>query len=95
MKEEIKYLEKVLTEQRIKSWLSQYKLGNWLGLRSNSGYKRIEQNGNVNLETLLKLSKTLDLDIEIKKGKLFVFDQLYIKKYILHLKSKLIKTKTK
>ena len=74
MEEEIKYLEKVLTEQRIKSGLSQYKLGNWLGLRSNSGYKRIEQNGNVNLETLLKLSKALDLDIEIKKGKLFVFD---------------------
>ena len=73
-KDEIKYFQAALKEQRIKSKLTQYKLGQYIGLKSNTGYKEMESNANIKLETLLRLSDRLGIDIEIKKGKIFVFD---------------------
>lgn len=73
-KDEIKYFQTALKEQKNKSKLSYYKLGQYIGLKSNNGYIQMEKNGNVKLETLLKLSDRLGIDIEIKKGKIFVFD---------------------
>lgn len=72
--DELKYFSKALIEQRLNKNVSQYKLGQICELNSNTGYKRLESNGNASLLTLLKLSKNLGVDIQIKNGKVFVFD---------------------
>jgi DNA-binding phage protein len=73
-KDETNYFKKALKEKRDNMNLSQYKAALCCGLTSHSFYGRLEATGNPTLKTLLKLSKGLDISIEIKNGKVFVLD---------------------
>ena len=71
MEDELNSFTNQLVETRKSQNISYYKAALCCGLSWGS-YGRIEQGGGVTLKTLLKLSKGLNLNIEIKNGEVFL-----------------------
>ena len=65
-------LQQKLKEIRQEQNASQYYLSQFCELGGNSAYKRIEDNGNPQLLTLIKLTKHLKFKITIDNGEIII-----------------------